>query len=215
MSTGIFDNITAQDQETMLTCFHAKYKQYSVEDVIADYDRGTDQIGIIQKGKANLERVDINGNRTILETLGKNDIFGQSIAFGQSTGDSLCVICAEDCTVMYINYKSIMTTCSNACERHCTLIRNLFKIMAQKVSSLSERIEVLSHRTIRDKLLCLFNITAAQKNMRTFEIPFETLSDLADYICTDRSAMMRELKNMKMAGLIKMDGKQITLLENA
>lgn len=210
---SIFDNISEYEKQSMMTCFGAKHKKYKPEDVVADYNRGTDKIGILQSGKANLERVDINGNRTILETLEKGDIFGQAIAFGRTAGDSLCVICEEDCMVMYIDYKSIVNTCSNACAHHCMLIRNLFEIMALKVSSLSERVEILSHRSIRDKILCCFKIAASRQNTQTFDLPFNTLASMADYICADRSAMMREIRHMKEAGLIKITGKRVTLLK--
>ena len=41
-------------------------------------------------------------------------------------------------------------------------------------------------------------------------LPF-TLTDLADYLSIDRSAMMRELKNLKEEGLIETKGKRIHL----
>ncbi len=214
MEKGLFDGISDAERGKMLSCFGAQYKSYQVEDVIADYSRGTNRVGILQSGKANLERVDINGNRTILESLQAGDVFGQDIAFGRTASDSLCVICAQDCTVLFINYKNITTTCANACEHHCTLIRNLFELMAQKVLVLSERVEVLSHRSIREKLLCCFGIIASREGSRLFDLPFDTFADLADYICTDRSAMMRELRNMKNAGLVRINGKQIELLNS-
>ena len=48
-------------------------------------------------------------------------------------------------------------------------------------------------------------------NGNTFDLPF-SISALADYICSDRSAMMREMKNMRQNGLIDADGRKITLL---
>ena len=42
--------------------------------------------------------------------------------------------------------------------------------------------------------------------------PF-SLSTLADYISTDRSAMMRELKKMREDGLIVLEGRRLTVLE--
>ena len=83
--------------------------------------------------------------------------------------------------------------------------------MAQKSMALSERVEVLSRRTIRDKLLCYFSLQASHQNNTAFDLPF-SISALADYICSDRSAMMREMKNMKQNGLIQADGRRITLL---
>ena len=50
------------------------------------------------------------------------------------------------------------------------------------------------------------------KNLnKTFKIPF-SLTDLADYLSVDRSAMMRELKLLREENFIKKNGKEITLL---
>ena len=44
-----------------------------------------------------------------------------------------------------------------------------------------------------------------------FTLPF-SFSVLADYIATDRSAMMRELRHLKEQGIVCTDGRQIRLL---
>ena len=44
-----------------------------------------------------------------------------------------------------------------------------------------------------------------------FKLPF-SLTDLADYLSVDRSAMMREIKLLKEDGFIEKIGNKITLL---
>ena len=73
------------------------------------------------------------------------------------------------------------------------------------------RIEVLSKRTIRDKLRAYFTIISARNMSKSFKIPF-SLTDLADYLSVDRSAMMRELKSLKEDGFIEKSGNRITLM---
>ena len=46
---------------------------------------------------------------------------------------------------------------------------------------------------------------------KSFTLPF-SLTDLADYLSIDRSAMMRELAHLKEEGFIQKKGKKITLL---
>ena len=70
--------------------------------------------------------------------------------------------------------------------------------------------EVLSCRSTREKLLCYFRICAYESRSLSFTLPF-TLSALADYICADRSAMMRELKRLKEEGVLRSEGRRITL----
>ena len=76
---------------------------------------------------------------------------------------------------------------------------------------LNTRIELLTKKNIRDKLLTYFNILSTKNLSKTFRLPF-TLTDLADYLSVDRSAMMRELSHLKQEGFIEKTGSKITLL---
>ena len=85
------------------------------------------------------------------------------------------------------------------------------QILSDKVVASNERVEILAKRTTREKLLAYFELLAKKNLSRRFELPF-TYTDLADYLGVDRSAMQRELKNLKEDEFIKTKGKQITLL---
>ena len=63
---------------------------------------------------------------------------------------------------------------------------------------------------IREKLLCYFRQQSEKEGANTFTLPF-SLSTLADYIATDRSAMMRELKRLREEGTVSSDGRRFTL----
>ena len=52
---------------------------------------------------------------------------------------------------------------------------------------------------------------STRKLSKTFELPL-SLTDLADYLSVDRSAMMRELKLLKEDGLVDKIGNRIILL---
>jgi CRP-like cAMP-binding protein len=81
----------------------------------------------------------------------------------------------------------------------------------QNTIKLNARIELLTKKNIRDKLISYFNIQSSKNFSKTFSLPF-SLTDLADYLSVDRSAMMRELSHLKEEGFIKKEGNKITLL---
>ena len=85
------------------------------------------------------------------------------------------------------------------------------EIILNKVTSLNTRIELLTKRSIREKLLGYFSILSSRNLTKSFTLPF-SLTDLADYLSVDRSAMMRELGVLKNEGFIKKVGNKITLL---
>ena len=70
---------------------------------------------------------------------------------------------------------------------------------------------LLTYKSVRDKLNVYFNTLSIESNSKTFEIPF-SLTDLADYLMIDRSAMMRELKRMIDENIIKKNKNKITIL---
>ena len=124
--------------------------------------------------------------------------------------DSLEVVCRTACDVVFIDYPHILKRCERACTHHSLLVQNMLRLISDKAQALSERVDVLSRRSIREKLLCYFNQLAEKEGSRTFQLPF-SLSMLADYIATDRSAMMRELKRLKEEGVLRSEGRRITL----
>ena len=204
----LFHDINYQDYREILTCFQAVQRVFRADELI--YDFSSDAVGVVERGQASLIRIDEEGVATVLEDLGAGGVFGKSLAFAGSTGDSLEVICRHSCDVVFLDYSHIFTLCGNACHRHSVLVQNMLRLVADKAQALSRRVDVLSRRFIREKLLCYFRQLSQQADSRTFTLPF-SLSTLADYIATDRSAMMRELKRLREEGVVRSDGRQFTL----
>ena len=80
--------------------------------------------------------------------------------------------------------------------------------MSNKILKNNERVEILTNKTTRDKLLTYFKLNS---NQRIVNLQL-TLTDLADYLSVNRSAMQRELKNLKDEGFIEIKDKKIKLL---
>ena len=187
-------------------------RSYQADELIYDFaDAQQDDVGVIERGAAALIRIDEEGVATVMEELGPGGVFGRNLAFAGSAGDSLEVVCRTPCEVLFIDYPHILRRCESACAYHSTLVQNMLRLMADKAQALSERIDVLSRRSIREKLLCYFRQLAARAGGSSFTLPF-SLSVLADYIATDRSAMMRELKRLREEGVVCSEGRRFTLL---
>ena len=195
----LFENISYEEYRRMLTCFQAVQRSFRPEELIYDFDGPKkDAVGIVERGEA------------VMETLGPGGVFGRTLAFAASGHDSLEVVCRTPCDVLFIDYAHILKRCENACTHHSLLVQNMLRLMSDKAQNLSRRVDVLSRRSIREKLLCYFRQLSEQTGSLSFTLPF-SLSTLADYIATDRSAMMRELKRLRTEGLIQSDGRRFTL----
>ena len=207
----LFQDISYEEYCRMLDCFQAVQRSFRTDVLIYDFSsKESNAVGIIERGEASVIRIDKDGVSTVLEELSVGGVFGRTLAYAGSVRDSMEVVCRTPCDVLFIDYPHIFKRCEKACTHHSLLVQNMLRLMADKAQALSLRVDVLSRRSIREKLLCYFRQLSEQEGKQTFTLPF-SLSTLADYIATDRSAMMRELKRLKEEGVIRSDGRKITL----
>ena len=119
-------------------------------------------------------------------------------------------VAATDTKVLVLNYEKCTSMCQNACTRHKVLINNLFDILSKENIELIQKIENVSQKSIRDKLLTYLSNEARKRKSHSFEIPFNR-QDLADYLNIDRSAMSFELSKLQKEGLIRYNKNHLDL----
>ncbi|MCI8700222.1 MAG: Crp/Fnr family transcriptional regulator [Clostridia bacterium] len=191
-------------------CSKAQVKLFSKNDVITTYIEKRNQVCILMEGEADLIRYDINGNKTIIRHFIKNDIFGE-IFHVTNTNNELFVLAKKDCKVLFYIYDDLFSKCKKTCPFHKELYDNFNKLFLNNIINLNTRIEHLTKRNTRDKLLSYFNLKSSKKHSKTIFISF-SYTDLADYLNVDRSAMMRELKFLEDDGFIRRSANKVTLL---
>lgn len=203
-------NLSNFFQNFSKNCSKVQKKYYKKGEIITTYIAKRNQFCLLISGEANLIRYDFNGNRTIVEQFSTNDIFGE-IFYIVNTNNELFVEAKKNCTVMFFSYDYVQKPCNTNCKFHTELIKTLPALFLNEIIELNMRIELLSKRTIREKLLAYFTLVSTRNISKSFAIPF-SLTDLADYLSIDRSAMMRELSNLKKDKIIEKSGNRITLL---
>ena len=86
------------------------------------------------------------------------------------------------------------------------------KIRKNDNIELLQKIENISQKTIREKLLTYFSNEAKKNKSNIFEISYNR-QDLADYLNIDRSAMSFELSKMQKDGFIKVEKNKFCLIK--
>ena len=195
---SIFKDINPNEVNDILKSLGARRINFKKEHIIFSNLVEDDLIGIILTGKANIINYDYFGNRDIIDSLEYDAVFGKPFSY---INNDISIIAATDCEVLFLDYHEIM---SNP-DKYEKISYNINRLLTSKIYGLYEKIEILSKRTIRDKLLSYFSNLAKKKGKKTFNLPI-TYIELADYLSVDRSAMMREIKKLK-------DEKRITVID--
>ena len=207
---ALFQNVSAESIERMIPCFEMKKRSFSEKDIIPTSEGTKQYVCLLLEGAVSVSRISIDGSLDLLEYLEDTGVFGDAFAFSNQE-DEFISVCEKDCSVLFIEKNQITKRCSNACQHHTQVVENMLQLMGNKVVHLTEKVDILSHRSIRGKLMSYFRIQSTKQGALTFELPFSLLK-LANYLCIDRSAMMRELKKMKDEEVIELDGRMVTLL---
>ena len=192
------------------TCNKVQVKKFVKGETVTTYIEKRNQICIVVSGEVDLIRYDFNGNKTIIGHFVDNDIFGE-IFYPANTNNELFAVARKNSEVLFYNYDSLSTKCKRNCEFHKELTNNLSQLFLDKIVELNLRIELLTKKNTRGKILSYFEILSKGTLRRTFTLPY-SYTDLADFLSVDRSAMMRELKLLIDEGFIKKHGNRITLL---
>ena len=204
----IFKHLSETDIKKFITKSKAKILEAKKDRTIMANIAKIDEFGIILKGNANLIKYDINGNLVILDTLQENDVFGSIFSYNNEEN---FVITTSDSKILFINYDILLDLCIKKESNYNHLINNIFNILNEKITSLNNRIDLLTKRSTRDKLLSYFQYECNKKASNSFTLPFSYTS-LANFLAVDRSAMMREIKSLKEEGFVITNKKRITIV---
>ena len=192
------------------SCNRVQTKKFVKGETVTTYIEKRNQICIVLSGEVDLIRYDFNGNKTIIGHFVDDDIFGE-VFFPANTNNELFAIARKNSEVLFFTYDTLFTKCRRNCEFHKTLTSSLSELFLNKIVELNLRIELLTKRSIRSKILSYFELLSKNSLRRTFILPY-SYTDLADFLSVDRSAMMREIKLLIEEGFIKKNGSKITIL---
>ncbi len=204
VKSPLFDGIAPEDRKTMLDCTGYHIGTFRKGDIVAFEEENIKHIGILLSGAVDMVKEDLWGNKTMLVRMQKDELFGETFACGEDNLSVVTFMVSEDAKILFIPFDRVMHSCTMACVFHHRLIQNMVHIIANKNRDLMRKVEVVSKRSIREKLLTYLSIQAQAKKSRYFEIPLGRV-ELAEYLCVDRSALTRELVKMKDDGLIDYD----------
>lgn len=206
---SLFKDITPNNKGKLLKLLETSNFTYQKGVNIAYLFKDKESIGLVIKGSLDIIRIDYNGTRTIIETIYEEEILGTSLT--SLLSNDYEIITREDTKILWLDYNVILGINDIKYTYYNQFIKNLLMIALEKNTLKNERIEILTQKTIRNKLLEYFRIEALKNRSKIIYLK-STWQDLADYLAIDRCAMTRELKYLKEEGFISVKGRVITLL---
>ena len=197
--SALFNGFDETEVNNLLGSLNAREKRFRKGAMIFHSGDVISTLCFVITGSVTIESNDMWGNRTILNLVSKGQFFAESYALLPDEPMLVDVCANEDCTIVFLEMKSIGRLDDNSRAR---LLANLLNITTRKNLHLSSRSFHTAPRQVRGRIMAYLNTVSVQKHSREFDIPFDR-QQLADYLNVERSVLSNELSKMQRDGLIR------------
>lgn len=207
----LFTGVEEGDLGAMLACLGARQLETPKGSPIFHEGDPAIYVGIVLSGAIRVLREDYYGNRSIVAHMGPGEVFGESFACAGVQALPVSVMAEEDCRYLLIDCRRITVSCTNACAFHSRMIYNLLRLVAGKNLVFNQKLEIVSKRTTREKLMAYLMNQAKLQGKEEFIIPYDRQA-LADYLEVDRSGLSAEISKLRKEGRLQCEKNRFRLL---
>lgn len=197
----LFKGIKETETEEALKILSASFGEYERGDLLHPAGSPVKKFGLVLSGTVNVCTDDLGGSRMIMASVQPGNTFAEALCYLKIKEPVMYAEAAEDVKVLWLSPNKLFRSAKSDPAITEKLQKNFTAMLADRMLSMNDRIQVLSRLTLREKLTTYFSEMSLQAGSSTFNVPFNR-EDMATYLGTNRSALSRELSNMKEEGLI-------------
>ena len=208
--TALFRGMEEEELFGLLDCMGGGVRRYPRGTVVLHVGDPATHLGVVLAGQVQVSRIRPDGQRIVMGEMGPGRLFAEYYACAGAESLPVTVAATADTAVLLLDCRRLSTPCAAACGAHGKLIHNLLRVLAEKNLFLNGKLDHLSGRTIRERLLSYLEEEAARVGRDTVTIPFDRQA-LADYLCVDRSALSRTIGQLQREGVLEADRRKFQL----
>ena len=203
----LFQGLNEDEMQKALLFFDAKESAYEKGETVKALLSPFTRFGLVLTGRVHVYTNDLSGNQMMMAHVEKGGMFGESLSFLEKE-EAVYAIAASACRILWLHPDNVRKMQPHS-PLEQTLIHRFITNLCTRALQMNDRIQILSRRTLEEKLTALFTLYQKRQGMQ-FTLPFSR-TELAVYLGANRSALSRILSQMQKKGLLSMDGRRFTL----
>ena len=203
LSSQMFYGFTEDEILDICSLMHPVMRREPKDTVVIAEGTAADFVALVCRGKISATKVTGDGHSHILALHERGDLIGLDGALTNPATSPLTFTALEESQVLFLN---IDTVFSGRLELFAAnrILYNLSRILADKCVKLLYKTEVLSKRSLRVRIMTYLRIQQRKQGTNTLEMKMDR-EQFAQYLCVNRSALSRELSEMRRDGLIRFE----------
>ncbi len=208
---SLFNKIKEELVEEILVNMHGTPHVYAKGDVILTQGENISKIAVVLVGEVKIYTKNIDGSETVLSYARDGETFGLNYICAGIKTSPVTVQAEKQTGILFLSYEKMLKACFDSKSWQTKFLRNMLETITMENLRLSERLEILDKKTIREKIMTFLNKQALKANSNKFEISLNR-EEMAEYLCVDRSALSRELSNLRAEKVLDFKKNEFTII---
>lgn len=167
-----------------------------------------DMLDIVMSGRLIAYSLSENGSAMTMFEFAKGSVIGANLLFGNKHEYPLNIYCVSDCEVLHIKKDA-----ASGLLHDYNFTMEFIKSLSLNSLGMNQKITMMAQNTLRENLLEYFRQQSLQQNSLRFCLPINK-KELADFLGVQRPSLFRELKRLKVEGIIQVENRTVTLLHS-
>ena len=196
----LFYGITEDELSRLEALLSPRIKKASAGEFLSYPEYVIEDIGVVLSGKVHMISEDFWGNQNIIAEFTENTLFGEAHSISRDPM-FFSLVAVKPSSLLILNTQKILDIKEHS---HCgvqKLYHNLMTIIIRKKLNYMKKADILSRRSLREKISAFLSEQYRKEGASSFTIPYNR-QQMADYLSTDRSALSKELSKMKKEGIL-------------
>ncbi len=209
----LFRDISKEEIEKMFRCSKTTERFFEEGSYIFRQGETPKNLFLVLEGTVMISKDFASGKRDVLFMVGQGDVFGEMFLFADTKAYWYDAIAQGRVKVLEIPWQFFYCFCSNACEHHRMITRNMLEIQSEKNFTMTRKLHLLSGTTLRERIALWLLEQTDDDGVRTDTVRLAmNREELADYLGTTRPSLSRELMKMQQEQLIEADKNTIRIV---
>ena len=201
--TGILRYILPSEHENVLNQLTVTTMRFVNNQIILRQDDKAELLAIVIDGEIKAEKIHGSGTDGMPHTYLPGDMFAYEGIVSSSKKYPLDYISDGDSIIAFIDLESVKNS-----DFSREIMQGIIGYMADESIKRMYRIEVMSKKKVRDRILTYLQIEEKESGIYALDISREKM---AEELCVNRSALSNEIGKLQREGIIKTEKRKLSL----
>ncbi|RAS43920.1 CRP-like cAMP-binding protein [Prevotella pallens] len=208
-SSPFFNGLTAKEIQAILQTVNYKIVEYPAKEIYTLAGMPCKYADFILKGELISRMTGLSGKQVQIDRLKACILIAPAFIFAKNNAMPVSVETAQHTTIM----RMMPSELKHLIDSNERIRMNFIQLLSSINVFLTQKLRMLSLLTVREKVAYFLMKVAKEQQSRTIKLS-NTRQEIADTFGIQKFSLLRCLSEFEDNGAIKIDGKQITILNS-